>query len=192
MAAQAPLIRHVEALVFCATDPLTVGELARCLSDHLTPVSEGQVETLLTELQARYDTADYAFGLRMVAGGYQFFTKPAYHATLETLLRQNVRKRLSTAALETLAIVAYQQPVTKTQVEQIRGVNCDYALQKLLEKELIEITGKASGAGRPLLYGTSRRFMEHFGLQSLKDLPLPRDMGAPGSQIGPETPEDTP
>ena len=117
-------------------------------------------------------------------GGYQFLTKPAYQTSIGILLKQQSKKRLSNSALETLAIIAYKQPVTKTQIEQIRGVNCDYTTQKLLEKELIEIRGKADSLGRPILYGTSDKFMEYFGINDLKDLPSPKDFTREENSIG--------
>ena len=101
-------------------------------------------------------------------------------------MRQHAQKRLSTAQLETLSIIAYKQPLTKGEVEQIRGVNCDYSIQKLLEKELIEIRGKSEGVGRPLIYGTSQKFMDYFGINSLQYLPLPKDFASPEHHIGEE------
>jgi segregation and condensation protein B len=121
-----------------------------------------------------------------LGGGYQFLTKPAYQVSIGILLKQQSQKRLSTAQLETLAIIAYKQPITKGEVEQIRGVNSDYSVQKLLEKELIEIKGKSDGAGRPLIYGTSDKFMEYFGINSMQELPHPKDFSQPENQIGEE------
>ena len=121
-------------------------------------------------------------------------TKPAYQASIGILLKQQSKKRLSTSALETLSIIAYKQPVTKSEIEQIRGVNCDYTVQKLLEKELVEIKGKAESIGRPLLYGTSTRFMDYFGINSIKDLPTPKDFSPPENEIGhqeTQEPEET-
>nr|HAD51544.1 SMC-Scp complex subunit ScpB [Algoriphagus sp.] len=94
--------------------------------------------------------------------------------------------RLSTAQMETLSIIAYKQPVTKGEIEQIRGVNCDYSVQKLLEKELVEIKGKSDQIGRPLIYGTSPKFMEYFGINSIQELPQPKDFSQPDNQIGEE------
>jgi segregation and condensation protein B len=105
-------------------------------------------------------------------------------------LKQKSKRRLSTSALETIAIIAYKQPITKHQIEQIRGVNCDYAIQKLLEKELIEIRGKSDGIGRPVLYGTSNKFMEYFGINNLKDLPSPKDFIKEENVIGEESDRD--
>ena len=119
-------------------------------------------------------------------GGYQFLTKPAYQASIGILLKQQSKKRLSNSALETLSIIAYKQPITKSEAEQIRGVNCDYAIQKLLEKELVEVKGKSDGVGRPLMYGTSPRFMDYFGINDLKELPTPKDFSTEENSIGEE------
>ena len=115
-------------------------------------------------------------------------TGGAFHAIIGTFLKQKTRRRLSRAAMETLSIIAYKQPVTKTEMEKIRGVSCDYSLQKLLEKDLVSITGRSDGPGRPLLYGTSEKFMDYFGLKSLKDLPQPKDFKTPDNSIGEQAP----
>ena len=140
----------------------------------------------LNEVKDRYDGDDKSFALVKSGGGYQFLTKPAYQASIGILLKQQSKRRLSNSALETLAIIAYKQPVTKSELEQIRGVNCDYAVQKLLEKELVEIRGKSEGVGRPLLYGTSPKFMDYFGINDLKELPTPKDFSQEENTIGTE------
>ena len=144
------------------------------------------VESAIYDLRKKYNQDDFSFALEHLGGGYQFLTKPAYQTSISILLRQQSKKKLSTAQLETLSIVAYNQPVTKGDVEHIRGVNSDYSIQKLLEKELIEIKGKSEGIGRPLLYGTSRKFMEYFGINSIQELPQPKDFSQPENQIGEE------
>ncbi len=149
-------------------------------------VPKDHIAEALVQLQEKYLHEDFSFALESVAGGFQFLTKPAYQSSISILLKQQSQKRLSTAQMETLAIVAYKQPITKSTLEQIRGVNCDYSIQKLLEKELIRITGKSEGVGRPLLYGTSERFMEYFGINELKDLPQPKDFASQENQIGEE------
>src|SRR5690554_4733320 len=112
------------------------------------------LEKVLGELQNKYASDEFSFSLEHLGSGYQFLTKPAYQTSISILLKQQSRKRLSTAQMETLSVIAYKQPVTKSEVEQIRGVSCDYSIQKLLEKELVAIKGKADSVGRPLLYGT--------------------------------------
>lgn len=170
------LANHVEALIFCSPNPVTDEEIRSCLKEMFeADVPLEDIAVRISEIEEKFQDEIYSFGLVRSGGGYQFLTKPAYQASISILLKQQSRKRLSNSAMETLAIIAYKQPVTKTDLEQIRGVNCDYAVNKLLEKELIEIKGKAETIGRPLLYGTSQKFMDYFGINSLKDLPTPKD-----------------
>jgi segregation and condensation protein B len=179
------LQNHIEALVFCASTPVKAEEIHICLNEMFeTIVPLPDILASLQSLSEKYTSDQYAFQIYQLADGYQFLTKPAYQASIQILLKQKSRKRLSTAALETLAIVAYKQPVTKTEIEQIRGVSCDYALQKLLDKELIVIKGKSESVGRPLLYGTSQKFIEYFGINNLKDLPQPKDFTSSENEIG--------
>ena len=138
-------------------------------------VSQEDILAVVNELIEEYNKEEYSFQIVQISGGYQFLTKPAYQASISILLKQQSKKRLSTAALETLSIIAYKQPITKAAIEQIRGVGCDYAIQKLLEKSLVEIKGKDDTVGRPMLYGTSDKFMEYFGINALQDLPTPKD-----------------
>lgn len=181
------LPRHIEALIFCSPQPLGIDEIHRCLMEIVdADIAVDLLEKALAELQEKYCSEDYSFSLEHLGSGYQFLTKPAYQASIATLLKQQSQKRLSTAQMETLSIIAYKQPVTKTELEQIRGVNCDYSLQKLLEKGLIMIKGKSDSLGRPLLYGTSEKFMNYFGINDLKDLPQPRDFQPDENQIGEE------
>jgi len=168
---------HVEALIFCASEPISIEELQSCLSEMFgTSIQETDIVQAIDVLTEKYEDSNFAFQICQMSDGYQFLTKPEYQPSIALLLKQKSKKRLSKAALETLAIVAYKQPVTKGQLEQIRGVNCDYTIQKLLEKELVAIKGKADTPGRPILYGTSKKFMEYFGINSLSDLPLPKDL----------------
>src|SRR5690606_26468820 len=123
-------------------------------------------------IKEKYDSEFYAFELKQSGGGSQFLTKSAYHATVAQLNGDKFIKKLSTAALETLAIIAYKQPITKSEMESIRGVNCDYAVQKLLEKDLVIIAGRNENAvGKPLIYATSKSFMDYFGINNPNDLP---------------------
>jgi segregation and condensation protein B len=131
-----------------------------------------QVETAIEGIKEKYDTEFYAFELKQSGGGLQFLTKAAYHKTVALINGDKFIKKLSTASLETLAIIAYKQPITKSEIESIRGVNCDYAVQKLLEKDLIIISGRNEDAvGKPLIYATSKSFMDYFGINSADDLP---------------------
>lgn len=152
-------------------------------------VPEEDIVGALGRLTERYNHEDFAFALNKSAGGYQFLTKPAYQASIGIMLKQQSKKRLSTSAMETLSIVAYKQPVSKPEIEVIRGVNCDYAIHKLLEKGLIEIKGKGESVGRPLIYGTTQKFMEYFGINELSELPTPKDFSQEANTIG-ETSEN--
>lgn len=179
------LHRHIEALVFCSEEPLSVAEIQRCLSEMFeSEVPTEHIQQAIAALKSRYGEESYAFSLESVGGGFIFLTKPAYQSSIGILLKQQSQRRLSNAQLETLAIIAYKQPITKSEMEQIRGVNCDYSVQKLLEKELISIKGKSDGIGKPILYGTSSKFMDYFGINDLKDLPQPKDFSEDENQIG--------
>jgi len=181
------LLNHIEALIFCATSPLKLQEIRKCLSEMFeADVPKEDIENALEKILKKYESDEYSFQVEHVGDGYQFMTKPAYQASIGIMLKQQSKKRLSTSALETLSIIAYKQPITKGEMEQIRGVNCDYTVQKLLEKELVEIKGKADAIGRPILYGTSQNFMEYFGINDLKDLPTPKDFSQDENQIGKE------
>jgi segregation and condensation protein B len=170
----------VQTLIFCATEPITVEQLDACLTEALgiADLTAEQILDAIDAVDAQLAASGMAFRVRAVAGGYQLLTEPAYQAAVEALIKQKSRRRLSTSMLETLAIIAYKQPITKQTIEQIRGVGCDYAVQKLLEKELIELRGKAETVGRPVLYGTTPRFLHGFGLNDLRDLPQLRDVTA--------------
>ena len=187
------IVPHIESLVFTTDQPISLKEIHACLEEVLeASFSQEEILAALRTLQERYADDAYAFELQEIAEGYQFLTKPAYHNTVGTYLRQTTRKRLSRAALETLSIIAYRQPVTKTILEKIRGVSCDYSVQKLLEKELVEIVGRDEGPGRPLLYGTSGKFMDYFGLKSLADLPKPKEFKEADFEIGERAPIEEP
>lgn len=170
------IIPHVESLIFAADRPLPLLEILDLLNNALAFLEDRatleQVETALEAIKEKYSTEFYAFEVRESGGGYQFLTKKEYYQTVAQLNGEKFLKRLSTAALETLAIVAYKQPISKGEIEHIRGVSTDYSIQKLLEKELIVITGRSETLpGKPLLYATSKAFMDYFGLNSPKDLP---------------------
>ncbi len=131
-----------------------------------------QVEAAIEGIREKYNAEFYSFEVKQSGGGWQFLTKKDYHKTVAQLNGDKFLKRLSVASLETLAIIAYKQPITKSEIEAIRGVNCDYAVQKLLEKDLVVITGRNEDAvGKPLVYGTSKSFMDYFGINSTTDLP---------------------
>lgn len=145
---------------------------------------EDDISKCLNNLLEKYQSDTYPFAIIFSGGGYQFLTKPAYQASIGIFLKQKSKKRLSTTAVETLSIIAYKQPISKSNIEQIRGVNCDYAIQKLLDKELIEIKGKADTPGKPVLYGTSEKFMDYFGINHISELPTPKDFSNEENSIG--------
>ncbi len=147
-------------------------------------VPEEDIVGAIQRLEEKYQAEEFSFQLFRTGGGYQFLTKPAYQTSIGILLKQQSKKRLSTSAMETLSIIAYKQPISKTEIENIRGVNCDYAVQKLLDKSLIEITGKAETIGRPMLYGTTPKFMEYFGINDLAELPVPKEATTDVNTIG--------
>lgn len=179
------LAQHIEGLIFTSERPLSLKDIKLCLEETFETEFEDQdLESAIEQLMERYSAPEFSFEVLAIGGGYQFLTKGAYHQSIGTLLRQSTKKRLSRAALETLSIIAYKQPVTKGELEKIRGVSCDYAVQKLLEKELVTIIGRSDKPGRPLLYGTSEKFMDYFGLSDLKDLPKPKDFKMPDSEVG--------
>ncbi len=177
--------QHIEALIFASPQAISTGDIRSVLEEALqTEVQEEEIITAIADIRSRFQQEDYAFELVEIAGGWQFLTKGAYHNTVAIHLKQTTKKRLSQAAMETLALVAYKQPVTKSELEEIRGVNCDYALQKLLEKELVTIAGRSEGPGRPLLYATSEKFMDYLGINSLGDLPKPKDFKEVENSVG--------
>jgi len=166
------LTLYIESLIFASDKAIQLQDLRTTLNTHFkTKVKEKEIEASIEVLKEKYLSDDFSFEIICINGGYQFMTKGAYHPVVGQHLRLESKKKLSRAALETLAIISYKQPATKSHIESIRGVNCDYSIQKLLEKELVEMQGRAEGPGRPLLYGTSPKFMNHFGLQSLNELP---------------------
>jgi segregation and condensation protein B len=176
---------HIEALIFCATNPLKTIEIQGCLSELLeAEIPLQDIELALQNIIIKFNDTNFSFQVIKSGGGYQFLTKPSYQETINILLKQKSKKRLSTSALETIAIIAYKQPITKGQIEQIRGVASDYAVQKLLDKELIEMKGKAETAGRPVLYGTTEKFMDYFSINSLKELPTLKDLTENTNEIG--------
>ena len=172
----ADLIPHIEALIFASEKPLTTLEITEILNNAPDFTEDkimlDQVESALEGITEKYSADFYPFEVKQSGGGWQFLTRPAFHKTVAQLNGEKFLKRLSAASLETLAIIAYKQPVTKGEIESIRGVSCDYTVQKLLEKELIIISGRNEKApGQPLLYSTSKNFMDYFGINSADELP---------------------
>jgi segregation and condensation protein B len=172
------LMPHVEALIFASERPLTQIEMTEMLGQALEEIIETErIVTCIDAIREKYEAAYYPFQLREIGGGFQFLTKTTYHKTVLQLNGDKHIKKLSTAAMETLAIIAYKQPITKSDIEYIRGVSADYSMQKLLEKELIVIVGRNEDAvGKPLLYATSKNFMDYLGINSPAELPQLKDI----------------
>jgi segregation and condensation protein B len=170
------LIPHIESLIFASDKPLTGAEITELINQAFgfmeDKVIVEQVDAAIEGIIEKYNSEFYPFEVRQSGGGWQFLTKKDFHKTVAQLNGEKFLKRLSAAALETLAIIAYKQPVTKGEIESIRGVSSDYAVQKLLEKELIVISGRNEKLpGHPLVYATSKNFMDYFGINSPEDLP---------------------
>lgn len=172
------LILNVEALIFASERPITQVELTEYVSQSLEMIIEpDRIAACIEAIREKYETAFYPFQLREIGGGFQFLTKKEYHKTVLQLNGDKHIKKLSSSAMETLAIIAYKQPITKSDVEFIRGVSADYSIQKLLEKELIVIIGRNEEAvGKPLLYSVSRTFMDYLGINSPAQLPQLKDI----------------
>jgi len=172
----------VEALIFAAEEPLSLNQIRSIYQgENLRNAESRQIEPdtirqIVTDLNKEYSKQDRPYRIVQIAGGYQFATSSEYAEWLGKLYKEQGRRKLSQSGVETLAIIAYKQPITKAEIEKIRGVNCDYVLKTLLEKELLTVTGRAESVGRPLLYGTTREFLKHFGLNDITDLPRPREI----------------
>src|ERR1700760_822051 len=177
------IIPHIEALIFASDKPLTSMELTELLNNAFGFMEEKltleQIQTGIDGIIEKYASEFYPFEVRESGGGWQFLTKKDFHKTVAQLNGEKFLKRLSSAALETLAIIAYKQPITKGEIESIRGVSSDYSIQKLLEKELIIISGRNEEMpGKPLVYTTSKTFMDYFGINSPADLPKLKEVFA--------------
>src|SRR5258708_3864258 len=177
------IIPHIEALIFVSDKPLTSMEITELINNAFGFMEEKltleQIQTSIEGIIEKYATEFYPFEIRESGGGWQFLTKKDFHKTIAQLNGEKFLKRLSSAALETLAIIAYKQPITKGEIEAIRGVSSDYSIQKLLEKELIIISGRNEEMpGKPLIYTTSKSFMDYFGINSPTDLPKLKEIFA--------------
>src|SRR6201991_783264 len=177
------IIPHIEALIFASDKPLTSMEITELINNAFGFMEEKltleQIQTGIDGIIEKYASEFYPFEVRESGGGWQFLTKKDFHKTIDQLNGEKFLKRLSSAALETLSIVAYKQPITKGEIESIRGVNSDYSIQRLLEKELIIISGRNEEMpGKPLVYATSKTFMDYFGINSAADLPKLKEVFA--------------
>ncbi|MFA6945651.1 MAG: SMC-Scp complex subunit ScpB [Pedobacter sp.] len=178
----------IEALIFASDKSISEEEIQQVLAElSEAQISVSEINALIEQIRQKYLDLNLAIELVQLNGGYQFLTRKEFYPVVNQLQIQRSRKKLSQAALETLSIIAYKQPITKLEIEQIRGVNCDYTVQKLLEKELISIAGKSETVGKPLLYATSGIFMDYFGINSTNDLPQLSELVPESNAIGDRT-----
>jgi segregation and condensation protein B len=180
-AGEGSLKGRIEAILFVAGEAVSVKELARALQ-----ISEQKLSKQLNEISDEYDYQQRGFLLKRFGDKVQLATRPLYSEDVVRLLQPVQQQSLSQAAMETLAVVAYKQPVTRAEVEQIRGVKCDYSLQSLMLKGMIDEIGRKDTIGRPILFGTTDKFLSHFGIRSLEELPPMPEAPSDG-----EKPEDT-
>lgn len=169
----------IEALIFSSDEPIDAGEIIksiRSIDGEDIQISSSDIEECISILNKKYEENNISFRIINIANGYLFASDKEYAKYIGFLSSEKSKRRLSQAALETLAIIAYKQPVTKPELETIRGVNSDYIMNTLLEKKLITITGRAESIGRPLLYGTTDEFLKYFALNKITDLPKPREI----------------
>ena len=166
------LTQIVEALLFASDAPLSAGDIA-LIDERL---DEDTVEAVVAQLREEYESQERAFTIFDIAGGYQLLTRPEFAPYLERFDTVPQQTRLSAPALEVLAVIAYRQPIGRNEIEEIRGVGSSGVLKTLQDRNLIDVVGRSEGLGRPLLYGTTPKFLEHFGFRSLEDLPKPEDL----------------
>lgn len=178
----------IEALLFVSEQPLTLGQLQEVIGDE---VSAEEIESVIKNLIEDYNQRMSPVEIRQLAGGYQMLVKKEYFPWVRKLYKERLTIKLSPSALETLAIIAFKQPITRSEIESIRGVEVTAVLESLLEKKLIRICGRKETVGRPLLYATTTEFLRYFGLKSLSDLPLPEEISAPYEPVtSPEVSEE--
>jgi segregation and condensation protein B len=162
----------VEAIIFASDIPIS----AEHIRDYIDETTVSKVKKAVEELNLEYNKNNHSFYIIRVAGGYQMVTRESFSQWVKKLFLKRRKSRLSQAALETLSVVAFKQPVAKGEVAQIRGVNCDAVVRTLLERKLITISGRSTGPGRPLLYRTTKEFLRYFGVNVISDLPKPREL----------------
>lgn len=181
-AALGDLARQIEAMLLASDEPLSPSRVSV-----LTGATRKQIREAVTSLNEAYERGGHSFRIEEIADGFQMLTLGQFNSLLEQLLAVRKDSKLSQAAIETLAVVAYKQPVTRADIEVIRGVACGEVLRSLMEKRLVKIVGRAEILGRPMLYGTTRRFLEIFGLRSIEDLPKAGQLADPDTKdLGPK------
>ncbi len=168
----------IEALIFASEKPISGSKIREIIVDNeeQIEITEETVSDFVDKLNRRYDENGLSFRIQALGGGYTFVTEKKYHYWLSVFQHENAYRKLSQSAIESLAIVAYRQPITKPEVDQIRGVDSGYILRQLLEKALIEVSGRADSPGKPLLYRTTKHFLRHFGINTVDELPKPREI----------------
>lgn len=159
----------IEAIIFASTEPLPADKIIECVAKE--EITGGILKTTIDELNKHYQDQNVGLRIIKIAGGYQFATHPQFDKWVSRLFKSKADKKLSQASLEVLAIVAYRQPIARSEIEKIRGVNADWTLRSLMEKNLITVVGREDAPGRPLLFGTTKNFLEHFGLDAVSELP---------------------
>ncbi len=171
----ADIARRVEAVLLTSDRPITAGKIAEALELEATK----SIKQAIDDLNAFYDDHERSFRVEEVAGGFRFMTRPDFKPILARLHKTREQSKLSPAAMETLAIIAYRQPILRADIEAIRGVSAGEVVRSLMDKNLVKIAGRADEIGRPMLYGTTKHFLEVFGLASLKDLPKAEELNKP-------------
>jgi len=168
----------IEALVFASDEPISGQKISSIIVDNeeQIEVNEKTIADFVEKLNNRYDENGLSFRIEEIAEGYTFVTQKKFHYWLSVFQHENAYRKLSQSAIESLAIVAYKQPITKPEVDQIRGVDSGYILRQLMEKALIEVSGRSDSPGKPLLYTTTKHFLKHFGINSVDELPKPREI----------------
>ena len=165
--------QKVEAVIFASEESASPQYIRQVLDGEL---SVAEIDACVERLNEIYSSTGRCFRIARVSEGYRFLTLPALEPTLKKMLAPKIQRKLSQSALEVLAVIAYQQPVTRGDIQQVRGVSPDYAVNRLLERGLIDVRGRADSPGKPLLYGTTKEFLDFFNLQSIKDLPKLREI----------------
>jgi segregation and condensation protein B len=168
----------IEALIFASPDPIPWEKISAVIkeSEEELELNYEVIQKIVDQLNERFEQNDFSFRISQTGGGYTFVTQPRYHPWLSIFQHENAYRRLSQPAIETLAIVAYRQPITKPEVDSIRGVDSGYILRQLLEKMLVKVSGRADSPGKPLLYKTTPDFLKHFGINAVDELPKPREI----------------
>jgi len=176
----------IESVIFAADEPVSVDQLTNLLEE----LDKGVVLQLIQELQQEYDASKHGFQMVEVANGFRIYTRSEYAHWIRKFYTTQISTRLSVSALETLAIIAYKQPSTRAEIEEIRGVNSDSVIRTLLERNLIKITGRKQAPGKPMIYGTTNEFLIHFGLRDLSELPsideIEKILGTSKEEMKPE------